>query len=62
MIKQELLELLACPLDDNRPPLHLEGEWLVCAQCGAKFPIKDGIPQLLPENAVRDKGESEKNA
>lgn len=52
-IPAELLEILACPLDDDRPPLRQDGEWLVCTKCGAKYPIKDGIPLLLPENAVK---------
>ena len=29
----KLLEILACPADDNRPPLRLEGETLVCDEC-----------------------------
>ena len=52
MIDEDLLKILGCPLDENRPPLHLEGEWLICTQCGAKFPIENGIPNLLPESAI----------
>lgn len=52
MIDPDLLEILACPLDDERPPLRQEGDWLVCTVCGAKFPIVDGIPHLIAEAAV----------
>ncbi|MDQ2686388.1 MAG: Trm112 family protein [Armatimonadota bacterium] len=51
-IDPKLLAILACPADDNRPPLRLEGETLVCDQCGRIYPIQDGIPILLPEEAT----------
>ena len=49
----DFVALLANPLEDDRPPLRQEGDWLVCTKTGTKFPIVDGIPHLLPENAVR---------
>ncbi|MFZ4506116.1 MAG: Trm112 family protein [Fimbriimonas sp.] len=52
MIDPKLLAMLACPLDDNRPPLRQQGEWLICDQCQTAFPIEDGIPLLLPESGV----------
>ncbi len=52
MISAELLSILACPLTDDRPSLRLEGEFLICDACQMAFPIKDDIPQLLPENAI----------
>jgi len=51
-IDPKLLASLACPADDNRPPLRLEGQTLVCDQCGRIYPIEDGIPILLPEEAT----------
>lgn len=51
-IRTELLEILGCPLDDERPPLRQENEYLVCTKCGAAFPIHDGFPDLLPESAI----------
>jgi uncharacterized protein YbaR (Trm112 family) len=48
----KLVEILACPADDNRPPLRMEGDTLVCDQCGRIYPIQDGIPILLPEEAT----------
>lgn len=52
MIDPELVALLACPLSEDRPPLRQEGDWLICDACQMKFPIREGIPRLLPEEAV----------
>jgi uncharacterized protein len=49
---QKLLELLACPACDDRPPVRLEGDMLVCDACGRGYPIVDGFPQMLVECAV----------
>jgi uncharacterized protein YbaR (Trm112 family) len=52
LIDPELLKILANPLEPDRPPLRLEGEYLVCTKTGVGFPIVDGIPHLLPEDAI----------
>jgi uncharacterized protein YbaR (Trm112 family) len=52
MLDPKLLELLACPVCDNRPPLREEHDTLVCDQCGRVYPVRDGIPELLPESAI----------
>ena len=54
MISPELLEVLACPCCDDRPALQLAGDDLLCSQCNRRYPIVDGIPQLLPESAIED--------
>lgn len=51
-IDPKMLEVLACPNDDNRPPLRLAGQTLVCDQCGRVYPIEDGCPNLLPDAGV----------
>jgi uncharacterized protein YbaR (Trm112 family) len=51
MIDPALLEILACPNCEERPPLRLQGEFLVCDVCRSAYPIEDGIPHLLPEDA-----------
>lgn len=56
MIAPELLEILACPICESRPPLELRGEFLVCTACAKSFPIVDGIPHLLPESAIEPEG------
>jgi uncharacterized protein len=54
-IDEDLLELLACPSEDHAP-LRLEvqnhSETLVCTVCLSRFPIEDGIPVLLLDEAT----------
>jgi len=50
-IDRQLLELLACP-DEHHAPLREVGDFLVCTQCGRRFPVKDGIPVMLLEEAL----------
>lgn len=51
MIDQDLLEILACP--QCKAPVRLEGERLICtnAACGLRYPIREGIPVMLVEEA-----------
>jgi uncharacterized protein len=52
MITQDLLEILRCPMDPNRRSrLQSVDNYLVCEQCGLKFPVKDGFPVLVVEEA-----------
>jgi uncharacterized protein YbaR (Trm112 family) len=51
MIDEELLEILACPR--CKTEVKLEGETIVCTnpQCGLRYPIRDGIPVMLIDEA-----------
>ena len=49
MLDEELLSLLVCPL--GKSPLRREEAALVCTSCGARFVIKDEIPNMLIEEA-----------
>lgn len=51
MIDPKLIEILACPACDDRPPVELKGESLVCSKCKRSYPIKNGIPVMLVEEA-----------
>ena len=53
MIDAKLLEILACPL--CKTEVKLEGQSLVCVQCGRRYPIRDGIPVMLIEEAEQPK-------
>jgi len=48
-----LLEILACPSEDHAP-LVVDGQRgiLVCTACGRGFPVRDGIPVMLLDEAV----------
>ena len=50
MLSEEVLAMLACPACKTK--VELVGErWLVCTNpdCGRKYPIEDGIPNMLVE-------------
>jgi len=49
MIDKELLEILACPV--CRTPVREEDDRLVCTACGRRYPIRDGIPVMLVDEA-----------
>jgi uncharacterized protein YbaR (Trm112 family) len=52
MISSDLLDILRCPMDPKRQSrLSLEGDRLICQRCGLKFPIKDGFPVMVVEEA-----------
>ncbi|MFT4958600.1 MAG: hypothetical protein ACI9EZ_001932 [Halobacteriales archaeon] len=55
-MKEELMDIICCPMDKHDLDLEVEerddGEimegTLTCTECGEVYPIKDGIPNLLP--------------
>ncbi len=49
MIDKELLQILACPL--CKTPVTLEKDKIVCTRCKRRYPIRDGIPVMLIEEA-----------
>jgi uncharacterized protein len=53
----QLLEILACPSDDHAPlmpgtPSDPNADVLTCTECGRQFPVRDGIPVLLLDEAT----------
>ncbi|MCX5661889.1 MAG: Trm112 family protein [Planctomycetota bacterium] len=53
-IDPELLKIIVCPL--TRSPLRLEGEELVATVGGLRYPIREGIPVLLVDEATLPQG------
>lgn len=50
MVHPDLLEILRCPacVREKDGLLQLTHDaWLVCQDCGRKYPISDGIPVML---------------
>jgi uncharacterized protein YbaR (Trm112 family) len=48
----DLLSLLRCPIDPKREAtLTREGQSLLCSGCAARFPVKHGLPVLIPDEA-----------
>jgi len=48
-IPKELFNILACPVCKTDLVYNKDKTGLVCTKCKAKYPIKEGIPVLLPE-------------
>ena len=49
MIDPALLEMLRCPLTGSR--LRLEGDFLIAEVGGLAYPVRDGFPVMLMEEA-----------
>ena len=55
-IDPDLLDMLRCPLTRSR--LRLEGDFLVAEVGGLGYPVRDGIPVMLIEEAKLPAGVS----
>jgi uncharacterized protein YbaR (Trm112 family) len=56
-----LLEVLACPAPDHAPLRpgssdDSEADALTCTECGRVYPVRDGIPVLLLDEATGGPG------
>ena len=49
MIDKELLSILACPA--CKADVELKDNKIICKKCGRKYPIKDGIPVMMVDEA-----------
>jgi hypothetical protein len=50
-VPEDLLAIMACPA--CRGALEERGNALACKSCGRHYPVRDGIPIMLPEEAFR---------
>ncbi len=53
----QLMEILACPCDAHAPlqpgtATDAAADALTCTHCGRSFPVVDGIPVLLLDEAI----------
>ena len=63
MLDENLLRCPACVSGPERPadkadPGHLElvkDKWLVCVDCGRKYPVENDIPQMLIETGDQNR-------
>jgi uncharacterized protein len=51
MLDKELLEILVCPVSKAPLVWREDANELVCKASGLAYPIRDGIPVLLEEEA-----------
>ncbi len=62
-MKRKLMEILACPIDKHHPLELLVFEekeevvegLIVCPKCSRWYPIRDEIPEMLPDELRKEK-------
>ncbi len=52
-IDKELLEILVCPKCKGNIRLTSQEDGLICEHCKLKYPIRDGIPVMLIDEAIK---------
>jgi uncharacterized protein YbaR (Trm112 family) len=50
-VDSRLLDLLVCPLDKGSLVEREDLSGLECSDCGRVYPVKDGIPVMLEDEA-----------
>jgi uncharacterized protein YbaR (Trm112 family) len=48
-LPKDLLDILVCPVDKSK--VVPQGDALVCTQCHRAYPVRDGIPIMLEDEA-----------
>lgn len=51
-ISKDLLEILACPKCKGEIRLTEKEDGLICENCKLLYPIRDGIPVMLIDEAI----------
>ena len=52
-VPDELLEIMACPSCHGDLRQTFDPPELVCVDCGLHYPVKDGIPVMMLDEAYR---------
>jgi uncharacterized protein len=55
-VDKELLDILICPSCRGDIEYRQEQEVIVCLKCGLRYPVRDGIPVMLIDEAERPAG------
>tara|TARA_Y100001936_G_scaffold190914_1_gene189910 strand:- start:47 stop:217 length:171 start_codon:yes stop_codon:yes gene_type:complete len=50
-LDKKLLEILVCPVSKKSLRYDENTNELICDESGLAYPVKDGIPVMLPEEA-----------
>ena len=51
ILDQTLLDILVCPVSKKPLEYDKEANELISKEAGLAYPVKDGIPVMLPEEA-----------
>jgi uncharacterized protein YbaR (Trm112 family) len=57
MLDRKLLEILVCPVTKGRLDYDADHQELISVQAGLAYPIRDGIPVMLEDDARSLSGE-----
>ncbi len=60
VLSKELIEIMVCP--DCRGKVTEADGFVVCSSCGKKYPIRDGIPIMLINEAISSEGSKDGKA
>lgn len=53
MLDERLMEILICPVCRGGLEHKERRHVLLCANCALQYPVREGIPIMLPEEASR---------
>ncbi len=51
LIHPDLASVLRCPVDKGSLNEEEESSRLICTECGRRYPVRDGIPIMLVDEA-----------
>jgi uncharacterized protein len=51
-MKPEWLGMLVCPATRTQLRVDASGQWLISEAAGVAYPVRDGVPVMLIEEAV----------
>lgn len=51
LIDEELAKILVCPVDKGDLRELIEDSFLECTVCGRRYPVREGIPIMLVDEA-----------
>lgn len=57
LIDPTLAEVLVCPVDKRDLIEDVQGQRLECTECGRRYPVRDGVPIMLVDQAEGGPGE-----
>ena len=52
LVDPALLEIMQCPADGGTLTERRDPDVLACERCGRRYPVRDGIPVMLIEEAL----------
>jgi uncharacterized protein len=57
LIDEFLASILVCPVDKGELDEDVAESRLVCRACGRRYPVTEGIPVMLPDEAEGGPGD-----